>query len=427
MTSQVLPADADKMSAAQLTATHVPQPEVPMRFARSTMIIGSRGCGKTFLLRHRKQTTHSGAIYISLKKTLSPVAKDTGLGGKALTYAPPLARQVRSKAAAIIAATALELCAKENGGSLDTSLDVMTAILPPDLHTKEPVTSESSRKLRHHISGLELEDWSGVDDGSLFHEVLEEIGASYPHQFALFFDRAEDVPLPAMPLLIGLLDQSFPHLTVIAARPYISRLLSADVQPTLMAGDHYDLLHLGSSPYEDDWQEFMRAAVHTFLDANEIDRPENVSLDWVARLMRDCAREAMSIAQMALATSSPTQLELRQAKLADWRSQRLARTRAALYPAAPNFEAFVRRIQKQCGKALANDPQAEVLVSFAEEEPQLSLLGPIEHKRGLLLDAMQADAVHYPPAASWRPYELPTTMELAPLLAWNGENLRWIS
>jgi hypothetical protein len=170
----------------------------------------------------------------------------------------------------------------------------------------------------------------------------------------------------------------------------------------------------------------MKGAVVNFLTANAIRGAEEMSLDWVGRLMRDCAREAMTIAQIAISTANPDQIELRRAKLINRRDQRLARARAELYPAAQNFESFVRWVQRHSAEGLQGPVQKAILATFGSDEAQISLMGPDSDKQRVLLDALKADALCYPPNTEWRPFELPTTLELAPLLAWNGENDAWI-
>lgn len=75
-------ADGETLSGEQLAETHVPHPGVGTYLQRSTLVVGSKGAGKTFLLRHRKHTTHPGALYINLFKTLTSIARDSGLGGR---------------------------------------------------------------------------------------------------------------------------------------------------------------------------------------------------------------------------------------------------------------------------------------------------------------------------------------------------------
>jgi hypothetical protein len=71
----VLPADGEKLSAEQIDHTHVPHPGLGRFFRRSTLLIGTRGVGKTFLLRHRKHTTHMGAVYINLVSCLQCLSR----------------------------------------------------------------------------------------------------------------------------------------------------------------------------------------------------------------------------------------------------------------------------------------------------------------------------------------------------------------
>ena len=106
--------------------------------------------------------------------------------------------------------------------------------------------------------------------------------------------------------------------------------------------------------------------------------------------------------------------------------QRITRARAALFPDHPNFEQFVRDVRNSVPGELALGQQVSVVVHFEESEDQLRLLETHDRRRDILLGAIRAEALYFPPGYRWHPYELPTEFELAPILAWNGSNLQWI-
>lgn len=424
---QYLPADADKISAQQLTDTHVLHPGAPERFSRSTLVIGSRGSGKTFLLRHRKQTTHEGAVYVNLLKALQSLSRDAGLGGRSLTYSEPLADQIRGKTAALLAITTLELCSREVNDSLDSSLALFDHLLPVALRSTRRLTAANARELRRAVNVLPLTDWPPLPDTSAFSEVFGELSNLYPYPLTLLLDRAEDVPLPSVHLLTQMLDQSFEVLTVIAARPGVSQLLPVAHDPTLVPGDHYDILHLGLQPYQDSWSRFVDTAVRNFLESNQRRVPSDFSLAWAISLARDSLRDAASFAQAALLNGTSRNLTQRADHFKSLREQRLARARAVLYPDVQDFGLFVKTVQAATKLALASRSQFALVIEFEDDDAQISLLGPGDRRREILLSAIRAEALYLAPGFCWHPYELPNRVELAPLLAWNGENTQWIS
>ena len=95
-TVSLLLADGEKVSTADRRDPLAP-PSVDEYFRRSTLLIGSRGVGKTFLLRHRKQTSHRGAVYVNLVETLPSIAKDAGIGGRSLAFSADEANRIRAK------------------------------------------------------------------------------------------------------------------------------------------------------------------------------------------------------------------------------------------------------------------------------------------------------------------------------------------
>ena len=138
--------------------------------------------------------------------------------------------------------------------------------------------------------------------------MLGDLASIYPYNLAIFFDRAEDISVPSLNVLMRLLDQSVRPLIVIAARPGISQLLPRHQDPTFIPGDHYDIIHVGLNPYDDLWQTFVKGATRNYLAANEIIVSDDIDLRWTCRMSRDSIRQAVSFAQIAISTIS-SQLE----------------------------------------------------------------------------------------------------------------------
>ena len=65
-------------------------PGVPSLFFRSSLVIGSRGVGKTTLFRYLKEIHHGVAVHISLATEFASLTKQTALGPLSLDYTPAL-------------------------------------------------------------------------------------------------------------------------------------------------------------------------------------------------------------------------------------------------------------------------------------------------------------------------------------------------
>lgn len=424
------PADGEKLSAEQIDFTYVPPPGVDSFFRRSTLLIGARGVGKTFLLRHRKRYAHPGAVYINLVKCLQSLSRDSGLGGRALNYTDTQRAQIRAKTAALIALTTVQQLLTDDrwAGSAVIRLERLVPLLPSGIPASGVAGRDSVTALRRRVNQERLGNWTNcsIVDSWLLAEVLGEIGGHLQPQLCFFFDRAEDAPGPSLQILLPLLDQSMEYLTVIAARPGLAQLVPDELDPTLVPGDHFDIVHLGMNPYDPAWISFSSAATGKYLDANGVDVQDDGESPWSSRLARDSIRSAVNLAQIGLATRDDVP-HSRSRSVRALRDHQLSTIKAALQPEHADFASTVRLIRQRCRADLARGGQRVVLIDLAEPEPQLSLVRQRGQVAGFLLKALRCEALYLPPGHLWHPFELPETYELPPILAWDGENTEWIT
>jgi len=422
-------ADGETLSAEQLADTHVPHPGVGTYFQRSTLVVGSKGAGKTFLLRHRKHTTHPGALYINLFKTLNSIARDSGLGGRASGVDPDTTTAIESKTAALLGATAYELAAKEHDGDVYLDLDGLNALLPRPLRQHGVLTHRTVKQLSREIQSTPLREWTEQVHTELLIDAIRELSDASPTDLALFLDRAEDVTTPSVSMLMSLLDQSTGFLVVLAGRPAISQLIPSTHATSSVPNDHFDIKHLGLLPYSDEWLAFAQTATENYLSAND---GTTVQWDdghtWALRLARDSIRLAVSLAQISLDTAGIARINDRRSQVAGIRAGRLASCCAALIPDYRDFRQVLAEIQDQCRDRLAHD-EPFCLHAGVEDEAatQLSLLGERTEITDYLLRAIRVDAFCLPSGYQMHPYELPTVFEVNPILAWDAENPKWIS
>ncbi len=429
MSSRV-PADGEKVSALQIQQTHVPHPGISEHFSRSALLIGSRGVGKTFLLRHRKQTSHQGAIYINLVDTLHSIARDAGIGGRSLVFTEDQAKRIQAKTAALIASKAMELCIREVDENIPLRLSIINPLLPSELHEATATSTAKATDLRFAISTSQLALWPARDLTQILVEVMRRLAEVYPYPLCLFFDRAEDIAIPSLGVLVQLLDQSVEPLVIIAARPGVAQLIRRNQDdPTLIPGDHYDIIHVGVNPYDESWKRFVESATRNYLAANEISIPEDLQFAWAWNMARDSIRQAVSFAQMAISAATDVNDDQRLALMHAAREQLLRIVRQQLVPEHADFCNVIDHIRhnKSVASALAGESQFALLLRIVGRPPQQTLFGEQDLLTDYVLRAMRGGALFYPPRHHWHPYELPDTFELAPLLTWDGRNAKWIT
>lgn len=425
--SSVYPADGEKLSARQLHSTYVAHPGVDEYFRRGTLVIGTRGSGKTFLLRHRKHFRHEGAIYVNLLTCLGSMARDLGLGGRSLDYGEDQRAWVQSKTAALIILSVLEQLLKDRRSGAARAAQFINSLplLPADLQVSGEPTLESVVALRLRTNRKRLESWGHhAPSVDYLAEGLTQINSVVDNGLTLFLDRAEDIPAPSLKAILPLLDQSIPFLTVIAARPGVAHLMADEVDPTFTPGDHFDVIHLGADPYEEDWTMFSRIAVQNHLAANSKETDDMQLLTWASRLARDSVRSAAQFAQIGLAYPDLTQRADRIYRL---QSFQLATLKSELQPEHPNYAALIDRLRHRCRDELIQGPQKALCVRVIRKDLQLTLLNHRSALTDFLLKAIRCEALYLPPGEVWHPFSLPTTFEIPPLLVWNRENLTWIS
>jgi len=85
--------DGEKIPDERVREIFRQPPGGPETFYRSSLVIGSRGVGKTTLLRYLKSIHEGIAVHISLHAELSSLTKQTGLGPMAFDFSRDLERR----------------------------------------------------------------------------------------------------------------------------------------------------------------------------------------------------------------------------------------------------------------------------------------------------------------------------------------------
>lgn len=424
MKDQLL-ADGERQSSEQLVETHVPNPDAPIAFQRGTLLVGSKGVGKTFLLRHQKATRCPGAIYINLPKKLFSVAQATGIAGKTTTFDPILGRAVQGKTLALIACLAYEELYNDHN-ILTDDLTLLNALLPNSLALTPSSAITSPYSLRAAVDAEPLDAWSSREiSHQLLVEWLAYLANLAPERLYLFLDRAEDVAIPCVQALLPLLDQSVPFITVIAARPAVAQVIPAQHNSSLVPGDHYLVEHIGVAPYSPAWMNFATKCITRYLEANRGSVQDNVDILWAVEMARDSIRNAILYSQFAIDLEN---VELRLQAMNRQRQLFLSSVIGELLPVTSDFRDLIREFQQKAGVArLETQSPFQLTIHIDDVRSQLPLLGKRGKLQEILLKALRAHAFYLPAGCHWHPYELPIEFALAPLLLWNGRNTRWIT
>jgi len=102
--------DAEKYSDEAVLELFRLPPNLPEQFARSTLLIGARGSGKTLFLRYQKLQHRGISAYFNLTAEFSSITRQTGLGAIAYDTPPTLLGAIFGKAAALLALSVYAKC-----------------------------------------------------------------------------------------------------------------------------------------------------------------------------------------------------------------------------------------------------------------------------------------------------------------------------
>ena len=126
--------DAEKIAADLLSSYYCSPPALASVPGRSTLLIGSRGSGKTMLLRTMRHEYPGLAIYGDLgRKVLSAVSADTGTAGLSFeSIEPALEGPLQDKSVALLAVWLAVQCRRRK---LEFSENLLKRILPEELRS----------------------------------------------------------------------------------------------------------------------------------------------------------------------------------------------------------------------------------------------------------------------------------------------------
>jgi len=100
--------EGEKIPDSRLREIFRQPPGAPPAFYRSSLVVGSRGVGKTTLFRYHKEVHDGIAVHISLATEFASLTKQTAIGPLSVDFPAALARLVCGKATALLAVSISE-------------------------------------------------------------------------------------------------------------------------------------------------------------------------------------------------------------------------------------------------------------------------------------------------------------------------------
>lgn len=421
------PLDAEKCASGQLVDNYRLPPDLERQLSRSTLLVGSRGSGKTMYLRRSRHTCPGLGIYGDLRKILQPLSSDTGAGGRTFREIraadePP----IRRKACALLSHWLYGTAVREDASL--PSVDVHH-VMPRAIREKfDPTTPTFWTDLREELDKAPLSVFREGSNRAAFEDFLDALGSAVQRShgaFSIFLDRAEEIPYPALTPVMNLLDQRHQFMSVVATRPGLlgpEHQLSGEVPSP---GDHYNVRHLGLAPYSMQWRNFVMSTLSAWMPVDLLSMPES-ELEWICAIARDSVRTALEILYNAVDDTGCYQPARAQHQLRLIRSTQIKACQGELRSIGTDVPALLKRIRAQM-------PLNRLPVKLeVEGARQQDLLRTAKHVRDFtnaeqaLYVGLRTGLFRTLHAMAWHPAAQVYEVEVPPLFLWE-EGDQWSS
>lgn len=397
-------------------------PGMPSNFYRSSLIIGSRGVGKTTLLRYQKEIHEGIAIHISLATEFASITKQTGLGSWSAEWASELQPQIVGKAISLLALSLAERLL-EKGIIIPTSF--LAKFLPEELSNAVDASDiVSVAHAKRMVAGTQLDSFSIVSNGEPLSSFVTELGeASQKHAgpLLLLLDRADMVFPPTLIPVLELLDQSNQFIALVAMRPGIhwgQAVLGATLG---VAGDHYNVVHLGTKPRSKDWTNFAEEAVEAQLSAQYKTVPEEIR-SFIISLSRDSIKNALEMSARYLSVPRDAANKELEVAIQDAKENQLSAAQKTLQKYNVDFQQFIKKLRDS-----AIEERGKIdgpLILTVEALPAETLFDT--SKWGKFVEAgLRCGGFCMLEDQRWVPGLEPTSIEIPPLLVWQKGDEIW--
>lgn len=425
------PLDAEKASSQQLVDNFCPPPDLESKLSRSTLVVGTRGSGKTYYLRHCKHSCEGLALYGDLRKILNPLSCDTGAGGTTFReIAAADEAPIRRKAVALLAYWLHSRCNEEE---VAISNKPFHSVLPKDIRKNtDPDHSNFVDEVREQLEDAPLSYFRQRSNRTAFEEFLEKLSTTITQShgdFTILLDRAEEVPYPGLTPVMNLLDQSHSFKTVVATRPGI---LGPEHQLTIQVpipGDHYNVRHLGATPYSESWRDLVKCILSNWFPISEIGIPP-IEQEWVCHVARDSIRIAIEIVYNALNSEGVYEIGRARRQLELIKGWQLVHCQGQLRRLNPDISRILKKLRAQMDKN--QQPWQLPIRIETGEGRQKRFSGMPRHIRDMSKDeqiiylGLRTGLFTTINGTSWHPACFLDEVEIPPLFLWRDGD-KWSS
>jgi hypothetical protein len=425
MGNLVLPwVDGEKIPDERVREIFRPPPGVPTRFYRSTLVIGSRGVGKTTLFRYSKETHVGLAVHISLATEFASLTKQTGLGPLGLDYPRNLEHLVVGKATTLLALAFVGRLLKKG---VAPPLQALVECIPSDLLCVPQVIDGTwVTEARTTVARAPLEAFEGVSRNQPLPSFASSLGTASLGQHGpllLLLDRADMVPAAFLTPVIQLLDQSSNYVALVAMRPGHAGRVIADTTQGAVPGDHYGVVHLGASPYSAEWASFMEGAIEAQLGHQAVTSLPADTTTGILTLSRDSLRTGLELFARCQGSLPPALTDELHLALDDLRENQLVAAQQTLQRHHHDFRKLVNDLRDEVLQR-EGSISGPVLLAI-DEGPRQNLFQGSDRLDNFLDAALRSGALSMPDGERWVPGLKPRKLEVPPLLFWEKGDPFW--
>lgn len=414
--------DGEKIPDERIREIFCPPPLVPTKFNRSSLIIGSKGAGKTTLFRYQK-SIHSGiALHVSLATEFASLAKQSGLGPLAIQYPSDIEPLLIGKAISLLAISISTRLAKKG---IISPLDALYECLPVEFFDRTSVDESwfTETKIKISRSPIELfRDISQTNPLPEFLSLLGEICLKEKGNLLLLLDRADMVPGPAIVPVLELLDQASNYIALVATRPGHGGTAIIRHSEMSIPGDHYDIVHLGIFPRSEDWEDFVRNAIIAQVGDEVFSKLNSDIKLGIIYLSRDSIRTALELISGIEATPRKNILKQFYSVVDDIKEINLVAIQRTLRQYHPDFRKLMNEIRDEIltEKDCIDSP---VILSISLRTPD-DLFDTKKQISFFIEASLRSGALCLPEGERWIPGYVPINFEIPPLLLWrHGDSL----
>lgn len=415
--------EGEKIPDERIRDIFRPHPGIASKFYRSSLVIGSRGVGKTTLFRYQKETHEGVGIHLSLATEFASLTKQTGYGSLAVDIPPNIEASLMGKAVSLLAISISDRFIKKGLGA---NLNPLHECLPEQFRTSTTTIDERQiAEIKRAITSAPIEMFEGLYGDQALPSFVSAIGEQIQQSHGpllLLLDRADMVLAPALAPVFELLDQSTHYIALVAMRPGLPNHAIANIAESVVAGDHYAIVHLGTQPRAPEWIEFVEGAVQAQIGQKFSQIPREIK-DWVISISRDSLRTALELFARYMSASTSSAKDELVAAMEDLRENYLAAAQRTLQKYHPDFRKMINDLRARVLNEHGRIP-GPILLSL-EKRAEEDLFHSVSRLDRFVDAGLRSGALCMPEGHRWIPGLRLTQVEIPPLLVWQKNDDIW--